>query len=150
MGGQDNLGLARQIGVAPPEVSVRDQITTAVQRLIPAGFAALPGATARAGTVGRRRCYMHSNAPAVISTTAGRGNRADNTGRQARGLVPPEHDGVSVMAGSELVQETVTRMLSKGSGLSEIEAFIERQPLAEEHKAALWLWAWAKQSLTLP
>ena len=31
--------------------------------------------------------------------------------------------------------------------LSEIEAFIECQPVGEEERAALWLWAWAEQSL---
>jgi len=39
---------------------------------------------------------------------------------------------------SELVQEAVTLMLSGGSALSEIEAFIEDQPLCEDQKAALW------------
>ena len=50
---------------------------------------------------------------------------------------------------SELVQEAVTLMLSGGSALSEIEAFIERQPLCEDEKAALWLWAWAEKPLAL-
>lgn len=54
------------------------------------------------------------------------------------------------MSASGLVQEAVTQMLSGGSGLTEIEAFIERLPLDEEDKAALWLWAWAKQALTSP
>lgn len=39
-------------------------------------------------------------------------------------------------------------MVSGGSELAEIEAFVERQPLDEEQKAALWLWAWSVQSLT--
>jgi hypothetical protein len=47
---------------------------------------------------------------------------------------------------SELVQEAVTLMLSAGSALPEIEAFIEDQPLCEDEKAALWLWAWAEAS----
>jgi len=45
---------------------------------------------------------------------------------------------------SQLVQEAVTLMLSAGSLLPEIEAFIEDQPLCEDEKAALWLWAWAQ------
>jgi len=51
---------------------------------------------------------------------------------------------------AEFVQEAVSRMLIGGSALSEIEALIERQPLAEDEKAALWLWAWAEQSLKAP
>jgi len=51
---------------------------------------------------------------------------------------------------SEFVQAAVSRMLIGGSALSEIEALIERQPLAEDEKAALWLWAWAAQSLNAP
>ena len=47
----------------------------------------------------------------------------------------------------EFVQEAVSRMLIGGSALSEIEALIECQPLAEDEKAALWLWAWAEQAL---
>ena len=35
-------------------------------------------------------------------------------------------------------------MLSGGSALSQIDAFIEDQPLSEDEKAALWLWAWAQ------
>jgi hypothetical protein len=46
------------------------------------------------------------------------------------------------MSGSQLVRDQVGRMLSGGSALSEIEEFIERQPLGEERKAALWLWLW--------
>ena len=46
------------------------------------------------------------------------------------------------------VQEGVTRMLAEGSPLSDIEAFIERQQINDEQQAALWLWAWARQSLT--
>ena len=58
------------------------------------------------------------------------------------------NDGSSAMPESELVQEAVVRMVSGGSELAEIEAFVERQPLDEEQKAALWLWAWSVQSLT--
>ena len=47
----------------------------------------------------------------------------------------------------ELVQEAVALMLSEGSALSEIEAFIERQPVCQGEKAALWLLAWAEESL---
>jgi len=46
----------------------------------------------------------------------------------------------------ELMQEAVTLTLSGGSPLPDIEAFIERQPLCEDEKAALWLWAWAEKS----
>lgn len=40
--------------------------------------------------------------------------------------------------------------LVEGLARSEIEAFIERQPLDDDEKAALWLWAWAEQSLAAP
>jgi len=52
------------------------------------------------------------------------------------------------MPESELMREAVGRMLVGGSPLAEIEAFIERQPLDEEQKAAMWLWAWSERSLT--
>ena len=50
----------------------------------------------------------------------------------------------------QLVREDVSRMLIGGSPLTEIEALIEDQPLGEEEKAALWLWAWAEQALAAP
>jgi hypothetical protein len=48
---------------------------------------------------------------------------------------------------SELARETVDWILVDSARLSEIESFIERQPLGEEENAALWLWAWVEQSL---
>jgi hypothetical protein len=51
------------------------------------------------------------------------------------------------MAESERARETVDWMLGDQVPLSEIEAFIECQPVGEEEKAALWLWAWAEKSL---
>jgi hypothetical protein len=50
------------------------------------------------------------------------------------------------VAVSETVEEAVKQMLIRGTRFPEIEAFLERQPLAEEHKSALWLWAWVEQS----
>ena len=44
--------------------------------------------------------------------------------------------------------ETVIGMLGHGMALAEIEDLIERQPLGEEEKAALWLGAWSERSLT--
>jgi len=41
--------------------------------------------------------------------------------------------------------EAVIRMLSHGTALAEIEDLIERQPLGEEEKAALWLRAWSER-----
>jgi len=44
--------------------------------------------------------------------------------------------------------EAVIRMLSHGTALAAIEDLIERQPLGEEEKAALWLWAWSERAPT--
>ena len=51
------------------------------------------------------------------------------------------------MVVAELAQEIVQLMLVEGLALSEIDGFIERQPLDDDERAALWLWAWAEQSL---
>jgi len=93
---------------------------------------------------------MRPSKPPIISATAAHGTPADNIGQRPRVHAPHEHEATSAMSVSEPAQKAVTQMLSRGSGLTEIEAFIERQPLDEEHKAALWLWAWAKQALTSP
>lgn len=37
-------------------------------------------------------------------------------------------------------------MLKIGCSLDDIEAWIERLPLDEENKAALWLYAWMRRS----
>ena len=39
----------------------------------------------------------------------------------------------------------VGTMLSNGMSLAEIEAFIERQPMSEEERAALWMRAWSER-----
>jgi len=36
-------------------------------------------------------------------------------------------------------------MLSRQVDFNEIEDFIERLPSSEEHRSALWLWAWSSQ-----
>ena len=46
---------------------------------------------------------------------------------------------------AETLEDTISRMLIAGSRLAEIEAFIECQPIADEQKSALWLWAWAAE-----
>ena len=51
------------------------------------------------------------------------------------------------MAESERARDTVDWMLLQRVPLSEIEAFTGGQPVGEDEKAALWLWAWAEQSL---
>ena len=40
----------------------------------------------------------------------------------------------------------VSEMLRHGASLAEIEDFIDRQPISEEHRAVLWLQAWAEQT----
>jgi len=40
----------------------------------------------------------------------------------------------------------VSEMLRHGETLAAIEDFIDRQPISEEHRAVLWLQAWAEQT----
>jgi len=40
----------------------------------------------------------------------------------------------------------VSEMLRYGATLAEIEDFVDRQPISEEHRAVLWLQAWAEQT----
>jgi hypothetical protein len=40
-------------------------------------------------------------------------------------------------------------MLCQGRSFGEIEDFISEQPLSEELKSVLWLWAWAEQPRAL-
>ena len=49
------------------------------------------------------------------------------------------------MAVSGLVEEAINRMLTEGSTLFEIEAFIERLPISEEQRSVMWLRAWAQR-----
>ena len=42
------------------------------------------------------------------------------------------------------VASEVERMLHAGQSFELVEEFIERQPVSEEQKAALWLLAWAE------
>jgi hypothetical protein len=42
-------------------------------------------------------------------------------------------------------QDAIETMLAEGRKFGEIEDFIARQPVSEEEKSALWLWAWAEQ-----
>jgi hypothetical protein len=42
-------------------------------------------------------------------------------------------------------QNTVERMVTRGIEFPHIEGFIEKLPLGETHKAALWLLAWSYQ-----
>ena len=85
---------------------------------------------------------MEPNKPSRISATARRATPADMTGRRSRALRHGlrQQRRSARMPVVEFVQEAVSRMLIGGSALSEIEALIERQSLAEDEKAALW-WA---------
>jgi hypothetical protein len=40
----------------------------------------------------------------------------------------------------------VSEMLRDGATLAEMETFIDRQPISEEHRSVLWLQAWAEQT----
>jgi hypothetical protein len=42
-------------------------------------------------------------------------------------------------------QNSVEKMVARGIEFSKIEGFIERLPLGDTHKAALWLLAWSYQ-----
>jgi hypothetical protein len=42
-------------------------------------------------------------------------------------------------------EDAIDEMLIEGRGFDEIEAFISEQPVSEELKSVLWLWAWAEQ-----
>ena len=42
-------------------------------------------------------------------------------------------------------QNMVEKMVARGTEFPKIERFIERLPLSETHKAALWLLAWSYQ-----
>jgi hypothetical protein len=43
------------------------------------------------------------------------------------------------------VQDAIDTMLADGRSFAEIEDFIAEQPVPEDTKSALWLWAWAEQ-----
>jgi len=43
----------------------------------------------------------------------------------------------------------VSEMLRAGSALSDIEDFIEHQPLSEEERTVLWLRAWSERPMNL-
>jgi len=44
-------------------------------------------------------------------------------------------------------EDAIDAMLLEGRSFGEIETFISEQPISEELKSALWLWAWADQPL---
>jgi hypothetical protein len=46
-------------------------------------------------------------------------------------------------------EHAIDEMLSQGRSFGEIEDFISEQPISEELKSVLWLWAWAEQPRTL-
>jgi hypothetical protein len=46
-------------------------------------------------------------------------------------------------------EDAVDEMLGQGRSFGEIEDFISEQPISEELKSVLWLWAWAEQPRTL-
>jgi hypothetical protein len=46
-------------------------------------------------------------------------------------------------------EEAIDAMLADGRRFGEIEDFISEQPISEESKSALWLWAWAEQPRVL-
>ena len=56
----------------------------------------------------------------------------------------------SERASAQLVERStethVSEMLRYGATLAEIEDFVDRQPISEEHRAVLWLQAWAEQT----
>lgn len=42
-------------------------------------------------------------------------------------------------------EDAIDSKLIEGRSFGEIEDFISEQPISEELKSALWLWAWAEQ-----
>ena len=46
-------------------------------------------------------------------------------------------------------EDAVDGMLIEGRSFGEIEDFISEQPISEELKSVLWLWAWAEQPRAL-
>jgi len=46
-------------------------------------------------------------------------------------------------------EDDIDAMLVEGRSFGEIEDFISDQPISEELKSVLWLWAWADQPLAL-
>ena len=46
-------------------------------------------------------------------------------------------------------EDAMDAMLVDGRTFGEIEDFISEQPLSEEFKSVLWLWAWAEQPRAL-
>jgi hypothetical protein len=42
-------------------------------------------------------------------------------------------------------EDAIDAMLAHGRSFGEIEDFISEQPIPEELKNVLWLWAWAEQ-----
>jgi hypothetical protein len=46
-------------------------------------------------------------------------------------------------------EDAMDAMLCQGRSFGEIEDFISEQPLSEELKSVLWLWAWAEQPRAL-
>lgn len=91
-------------------------------------------------------CSLYPRRARRSKTSATSGHEIDASNR-SEPAAPRKPIGSSAMPVST-VQEGVTRMLAEGSPLSDIEAFIERQQINDEQQAALWLWAWARQSLT--
>jgi hypothetical protein len=46
-------------------------------------------------------------------------------------------------------EDAIDAMLFEGRSFGEIEEFISDQPISEELKSVLWLWAWAEQPRAL-
>lgn len=46
-------------------------------------------------------------------------------------------------------EDAIDTMLAEGRSFAEIEDFIGEQPISEDLKSALWLWAWAEQPRAL-
>jgi hypothetical protein len=46
-------------------------------------------------------------------------------------------------------EDAIDAMLADGRSFGEIEEFISEQPVSEELKSVLWLWAWAEQPRVL-
>ena len=67
---------------------------------------------------------------------------APTHGRCRGGQPGPTEDVLHTPASAETAIED---MLSRQVDFNEIEDFIERLPISEEHRSALWLWAWSSQ-----
>lgn len=46
-------------------------------------------------------------------------------------------------------EDAIDEMLIEGRSFGEIEDYISEQPISEELKSVLWLWAWAEQPRAL-